>query len=91
LAAATVATFAYAAYDRDFRRWMGDNVPYTEEFLKVVLQEQTTYLEQLQAMYESLKSVWVSSANQSFVPLCVCFAFILCTILMLDVTRLFFT
>jgi len=57
LAAATVATFAYVAYDGDFRRWVGENVPYTEEFLKVVLQEKTTYLEELQAMYESLKSV----------------------------------
>jgi hypothetical protein len=28
-----------------------------------VLQEQTTYLERLQAVYESLKSVWVSAAN----------------------------
>ena len=57
MAAATVATFAYVAYDGDFRRWVGENVPYTEEFLKVVLQEKTTYLEELQAMYESLKSV----------------------------------
>jgi hypothetical protein len=57
LAAATVATFAYAAYDKDFRRWLGNNVPYSEEYLKVVLQEQTTYLERLQAVYESLKSV----------------------------------
>jgi len=57
LAAAMVATFAYTAYDRDFRRWMGDNVPYIDEFLKVVLQEQTTFLEQLQAMYESLRSM----------------------------------
>ena len=70
---------------------MGDNVPYVDEFLKVVLQEQTTYLEQLQAMYESVKSVWVSSAKESFVPLYVYFAFILCTLMMLDVTRLFFT
>jgi mitofilin len=36
---------------------MGDNVPYVEEFLKVVLQEETTFLEQVQAMYESLKSM----------------------------------
>lgn len=57
LAAATVATVAYAAYDKDFRRWLGNNVPYSEEFLKVVLQEQTAYLERLQATYESLKSV----------------------------------
>lgn len=68
---------------------MGDNVPYVEEFLKVVLQEETTFLEQVQAMYESLKSMWVSSANQSFVALCVYFAFILCT-MMLDVSSLFF-
>jgi hypothetical protein len=57
LVAATAATFAYAAYDKEFRTWLGNNVPYSEEFLKVVLQEQTTYLERLQAVYESLKSM----------------------------------
>jgi hypothetical protein len=53
---ATVATFAYAAYDKDFRRWLGGTVPYSEEFLKVVLQEEGSYLEQFQAVYERLKS-----------------------------------
>ncbi|KDR13531.1 MICOS complex subunit Mic60 [Zootermopsis nevadensis] len=56
LTVATVATFAYAAYDKDFRRWLGGNVPYSEEFLKVLLQEEGTYLEQFQAVYERLKS-----------------------------------
>lgn len=56
LTVATVSTFAYAAYDKDFRRLLGDNVPYSEEFLRIVLQEETTYLKQLQSVYESLKS-----------------------------------
>jgi hypothetical protein len=56
LTVATVATVAYAAYDKDFRKWLGANVPYSEELLKVMLQEEGTYLEQLQTVYERLKS-----------------------------------
>ncbi|PSN32294.1 MICOS complex subunit Mic60 [Blattella germanica] len=56
LTVATAATVAYAAYDKDFRKWLGDNVPYSEEFLKVLLQEDTTYLGQLQSYYEKVKS-----------------------------------
>ncbi|KAJ4445974.1 hypothetical protein ANN_12660 [Periplaneta americana] len=56
LTVATVATFAYAAYDKDFRRWLGNNVPYSDDFLKIVLQEEGTFLEQLQSVYENVKS-----------------------------------
>ncbi|XP_023712428.1 MICOS complex subunit Mic60 isoform X2 [Cryptotermes secundus] len=56
LTVATVSTVAYAAYDKDFRRLLGDNVPYSEDFLRVVLQEETAPLERLQSVYESLKS-----------------------------------
>ncbi|KAJ9580047.1 hypothetical protein L9F63_004284, partial [Diploptera punctata] len=57
LTLATIATVGYAAYDKDFRKWMGNNVPYSDEFFKVLLQEEATYLEQLQKCYENLKSL----------------------------------
>ena len=52
----TFGTVAYAAYDKDFRKWLGENVPYTDDFLKVLLQEETSYLDKLQETYKNAKS-----------------------------------
>ncbi|XP_063237803.1 MICOS complex subunit Mic60 isoform X2 [Bacillus rossius redtenbacheri] len=51
-------TVAYANYDPKFRKWLGQNVPYTDEFLKTVLQEEGNYWEQLLGQFDSFQT-WV--------------------------------
>lgn len=48
------ATVAYAGYDPDFRKWLGENVPYADDVLKVLLQEETSYLEWLTSLFQDM-------------------------------------
>lgn len=39
----TAAVVAYAKYDCEFRKYIEDNAPFFNEFIKVVTQEEYTY------------------------------------------------
>nr|CAD7408530.1 unnamed protein product [Timema poppensis] len=46
---------AYAKYDPDFREWLGENVPYSDEFFKSIFQEEQSYQLQLESLLKSIK------------------------------------
>nr|CAD7394450.1 unnamed protein product [Timema cristinae] len=46
---------AYAKYDPDFREWLGENVPYSDEFFKSIFQEEQSYQLQLENLLKSIK------------------------------------
>lgn len=46
---------AYAKYDPDFRQWLATNVPYSDDALKFLLQEEKTYWERIASALEELK------------------------------------
>jgi len=49
-------TLAYARTDPDFRQWLNDNVPYSDEFIKLIFQEEKSYVDSFRALLDAIKA-----------------------------------
>ncbi|KAF5284305.1 hypothetical protein FQA39_LY04598 [Lamprigera yunnana] len=48
-------TIGFAKYNPDFREWLNDKVPYTDDFLKFLFQEECSYFESFVALLNKLR------------------------------------
>lgn len=53
----TAGTAAYAKYDPQFRKWLTDNVPYSDDFLSFVYQENKSYSQSFGGLLDSTKAI----------------------------------
>lgn len=53
----TAGTAAYAKFDPAFRKWLADNVPYSDSGLRLVFQEDTSYSQSFIGILDSTKSL----------------------------------
>lgn len=53
----TAGTAAYAKYDPQFRKWLSDNVPYSDDFVRFVFQENKSYSQSFGGLVDSTKAI----------------------------------
>lgn len=59
-------TVAYASYDPEFREWLGANVPYSDDFIKFVLQEDRSYFQSFIALLDAIKESFLHMIKSMF-------------------------
>lgn len=56
-------TIGYAKYDPDFRKFVGDNVPYADGFFKFVFQEEQSFLDSIMGSADKFKDSIIGSSQ----------------------------